>query len=206
MEISMDGSDPATWDPALDAVLAAPENHKVLYEDDLIRVISVRVAPGATEKPHHHRFPAVFVIDRMVKLRDFNGITNQEISLPIPEDAVVPITLKFAPQPLHYVENLDTKPFHATRIEFKQGLPGTKRWPRRGRASLRSSPSVQSRPEGSALAGAEHASHEFISLPNAASPLRRQLLRQRLHHLQIARVVTFRKPSGRPEPTVRALR
>jgi len=123
MEISMDGSDPARWDPALDAVLAAPENHTVLYEDELIRVISVRVAPGATEKPHHHRFPAVFVIDRMVKLRDFNGVTKQEISLPIPKDAVVPITLRFAPQPLHYVENLDTKPFHATRIEFKRGFP-----------------------------------------------------------------------------------
>ena len=73
----MDGSDPATWDPALDGVLAAPENHTVLYEDDLIRVISVRVAPGATEKPHHHRVPSVFVIDRMVKLRDFNGVTRR---------------------------------------------------------------------------------------------------------------------------------
>jgi hypothetical protein len=123
MEISMDGSDPATWDPTLDAVLAAPDNHTVLYEDELIRVISVRVAPGATEKPHHHRFPAVFVIDRMVNLRDFNGVTKQEISLPIPKDAVVPITLRFAPQPLHYVQNLDTKPFHATRIEFKRGFP-----------------------------------------------------------------------------------
>ncbi len=123
MQISMDGTDPATWDPALDAALAAPENHTVLYEDDLIRVISVRLAPGATEKPHHHRFPAVFVIDRMVKLRDFNGVTNEEISLPIPKDVPLPITLKFAPQPLHYVENLDTKPFHATRIEFKRGFP-----------------------------------------------------------------------------------
>ena len=120
---AMDGSDPATWDPALDGVSAAPENHTVLYEDDLIRVISVRVAPGATEKPHHHRSPSVFVIDRMVKLRDFNGVTNQEISLPIPKDVVFPITLKFAPQPLHYVQNLDIKPFHATRIEFKQGFP-----------------------------------------------------------------------------------
>ena len=91
----------------------------MLYEDDLIRVISVRLAPGATDKLHHHRFPAVFVIDRMVKLRDFNGVTNEEISLPIPKDVVFPITVKFAPQPLHYVENLDTKPFHATRIEFK---------------------------------------------------------------------------------------
>ena len=120
---AMDGSDPTTWDVALDAVLAAPENHTVLFEDDLIRVLSVSIAPGAVEKPHHHRFPAVFVIDRMVNLRDFNGVTNEEISLPIPKDAVFPITLKFAPQPLHYVKNIDTKPFHATRIEFKHGFP-----------------------------------------------------------------------------------
>ena len=45
--ISMDGTDPTTWDPALDGVLAAPENHAVLYEDDAIRVISVSIAAGA---------------------------------------------------------------------------------------------------------------------------------------------------------------
>jgi hypothetical protein len=119
----MDGSDPATWDSALDGVLAAPENHTVLYEDDFIRVLSVSVAAGTTEKPHHHRLPSVFVIDRLVKLRDFNGVTNEEIPLPVPKDLVFPIILKFPPQPLHYVENLDTGPFHATRVEFKQGFP-----------------------------------------------------------------------------------
>lgn len=123
MAISMDGSDPATWDPALDAVRAAPENHTVLYEDDLIRVISVSVAAGTTEKPHHHRFPSVFVIDRMVKVRDFNGVTNEEIPLPVRTDVEYPITVKFLPQPLHYVQNIDTKPFHATRVEFKKGFP-----------------------------------------------------------------------------------
>ena len=123
MAISMDGSDPATWDPALDAVSAAPENHKVLYEDDVIRVVSVSIAPGKTEKPHHHRFPSVFVIDRMVQVRDFNGVTNEEIPLPLPKDVEFPITVKFLPQPLHYVENVDTKPFHATRVEFKKGFP-----------------------------------------------------------------------------------
>ena len=65
--LSMDGTDPATWDPALDGVLAAPENHKVLYEDEAIRVISVSIAPGAIEKPHHHCLPAVFVVDRLVR-------------------------------------------------------------------------------------------------------------------------------------------
>ena len=107
----------------MDAVAAAPENHQVLYEDDLIRVLSVSVAASTTEKPHHHRFPSIFVIDRMVHLRDFNGVTNEEIPLPVPKDVVFPITLKFPPQPLHYVENVDTRPFHATRVEFKQGFP-----------------------------------------------------------------------------------
>ena len=121
--LSMDGTDPATWDPALDGVLAAPENHTVLYEDEAIRVISVSIAPGAIEKPHHHCLPAIFVVDRLVSVRDFNGATGEEIPLPIPKDAPLPITAKFLPQPLHYVENLDTRPFHATRIEFKQGFP-----------------------------------------------------------------------------------
>ena len=121
--LSMDGTDPASWDPALDGVLAAPENHKVLYEDEVIRVISVSIAPGAIEKPHHHCLPAVFVVDRLVSVRDFNGATGEEIPLPIPKDAPLPITAKFLPQPLHYVENLDTRPFHATRIEFKHGFP-----------------------------------------------------------------------------------
>jgi len=102
--------------------LAAPENHTVLYEDEAIRVISVSIAPGAIEKPHHHCLPAVFVVDRLVRVRDFNGATAEEIPLPIPKDAPLPITAKFLPQPLHYVENLDTRPFHATRIEFKHGF------------------------------------------------------------------------------------
>jgi hypothetical protein len=122
-KLSMDGTDPATWDPALDGVLAAPENHTVLYEDEAIRVISVSIAPGAVEKPHHHCLPAVFVVDRLVSVRDFNGATGEEIPLPIPKDAPLPIIAKFLAQPLHYVENLDKSPFHATRIEFKHGFP-----------------------------------------------------------------------------------
>jgi hypothetical protein len=47
--ISMDGTDPATWDPDLDGVFATPENHAVLYEDDAIRIISVSIAAGAVE-------------------------------------------------------------------------------------------------------------------------------------------------------------
>lgn len=123
MDHGSDSSDPATWDPALDAVTAAPRNHTVLYEDDVIRVLAVSVAPGETEHPHHHRWPSVMVFDRTAKIRDFNGATGEEKVIPPREDQPMPLTIRFPPQPLHYVQNCDTRPIHATRIEFKQGFP-----------------------------------------------------------------------------------
>jgi predicted metal-dependent enzyme (double-stranded beta helix superfamily) len=120
----VDVNDPASWDPALDAAVAAPENHKVLYEDDNIRVLLVSIAPGVIEKPHHHRWPSVFVIDRMVKkARDFDGDGNQ-IPLPVPTEFEPPLIARMPPQPIHYVANDDSHAFHGTRIEFKRGYAG----------------------------------------------------------------------------------
>lgn len=118
----LDLYDPAGWDASLDAVTAAPENHKVLYEDDVVRVISVTVPPGTQEKPHHHRWPSVFVIDRMVRLEDFDGHTGARIPLPVPEQFEPPLTVRMPPQPAHFVRNVDTAAFHGTRIEFKRGF------------------------------------------------------------------------------------
>jgi hypothetical protein len=33
--------DPSSWDPALDAVIAAPKHHKVLFENERLRVLEV---------------------------------------------------------------------------------------------------------------------------------------------------------------------
>jgi predicted RNA-binding protein YlqC (UPF0109 family) len=38
-------SDPSTWDLALDAVAAAPKHHKVLFENDRLRVLEVTLEP-----------------------------------------------------------------------------------------------------------------------------------------------------------------
>ena len=119
--MSMDGTDPATWDPALDALIAAPDNHQLLYEDDSIRVISVTIPPGTTEPRHHHRWPSVFVIDSLVRLRDFDG-EGREIPLPVPDQFELPLTIRLPPQPVHFVINEDTRAFHGTRIEFKNGF------------------------------------------------------------------------------------
>jgi hypothetical protein len=57
--------DPSTWDPALDAVIAAPDHHKVLFENDRLRVVEVTLEPSDEEPVRHHRWPSVFVFDSM---------------------------------------------------------------------------------------------------------------------------------------------
>jgi len=121
--ISMDGTDPADWDPRLDALVAAPQHHRILYEDETVRVLSVGIEPGVQEPVHHHRWPSVFVIDSQVdKLRDFDS-EGREIRLPIPDQYELPLTLRLLPQPLHSVHNEGSRPFHGTQVEFKRGIP-----------------------------------------------------------------------------------
>ena len=59
---SVKRTDPIAWDPSPISVLAEPENHPVIYEDDSIRVVSVSIVFGSIEKPDHCRLSSVFVV------------------------------------------------------------------------------------------------------------------------------------------------
>ena len=122
MPRSTDGSDPAGWEPGLDALRSAPDNHRVIFENDDLRVLSVTVRPGELEKVHHHKWPSVMVIDSLTRLVDLDR-DGREQKLPLPEKIELPLVLKMPPQSAHAVKNLDTRPFHAIRIEFKKGFP-----------------------------------------------------------------------------------
>jgi hypothetical protein len=122
-DASQGQSQPEDWDPRSDAVAAAPDNHDVLYEDDYIRVLSVTLRPGIAEPLHHHRFPSIFVIDRLVPLRDLDA-EGREVQLPIPPQFDLPLVLQMPPQPPHSVLNVGATEFHGTRVEFKKGFPG----------------------------------------------------------------------------------
>lgn len=58
----MSENDQEEWPPQLDAVIAAAKNHRVLMEDDAVRVLEVTVDPGERENLHHHRWPSIMVI------------------------------------------------------------------------------------------------------------------------------------------------
>ena len=52
----------AKWPLHLDALVAAPANHRLLFEDDAVRVLEVTVEPGERENLHHHRWPSIMVV------------------------------------------------------------------------------------------------------------------------------------------------
>src|SRR5512142_465152 len=56
------GQDKSDFPDGYDAVEAAPNSHKVIFENVLVRVLEVIVpAPGTTEPMHHHHWPSFFL-------------------------------------------------------------------------------------------------------------------------------------------------
>lgn len=124
LPISTDGTDPKTWSPMQDAAASGKKNHVVIFEDSEIRVLSVTVAPGETEIPHHHQWPSTIVYDRPVKSENRDGKGNLlALKQPMGDKGELPRVIRVPPEALHSVTNLDTRPLHLIRIEFKNGFP-----------------------------------------------------------------------------------
>ncbi len=50
------------WPEELDALIAAPMHHELLFENEAVRVLDTRVAPGETVPLHTHRWPSSIYI------------------------------------------------------------------------------------------------------------------------------------------------
>ena len=50
------------WLPELDALIAAPDQHKLLFENEHVRVIDTIIPPGATVPLHTHCWPATYYV------------------------------------------------------------------------------------------------------------------------------------------------
>ena len=127
MSMKDDNSDPSTWDPKLDAVVAAPKHHKVIFENDRLRVLDVTLEPNDEEPLHHHRWPSVFVLDSIHG--DVHDIAPDGTQLPPSRDVMQAIeawngqsslVVNMAPQPLGRVLNAGKQTVHGIRIEMKR--------------------------------------------------------------------------------------
>lgn len=114
--------DPDDWPANLDAVIAAPENHKILMENDKVRVLEVTLAPGETEEVHHHQWPSVLYIMEADYFIDYDSDGNIIMdSRQIKPPLQFPMTMWKDAEAAHSVENLSkTKTIRLIRVEMKQ--------------------------------------------------------------------------------------
>ena len=110
-----DGDFDRWWRPELDATVAAPENHQVLLENDEVRVLRVTIAPGTREHLHVHRYPSVIYLESSPHLiehlqdgsvHDLGARPGGARWLPVAQG--------------HYLENVDSFPLRAIRVELKK--------------------------------------------------------------------------------------
>ena len=112
-------SNPGPWPPELDAVVAAPKHHVVMLENDDVRVLDTRIAPGETVPLHTHRWPSVLYVlswSDFVR-RDERG----EVALDSRTAGLAPPkALWSAALPPHTLENVGDRDIHIISVELKK--------------------------------------------------------------------------------------
>src|SRR3982751_6727047 len=57
------------WGEEKDAMQASTKNHRVLFENEQVRVLEVTLKPGEKEDLHTHKWQSVFIVDSLVDMR-----------------------------------------------------------------------------------------------------------------------------------------
>lgn len=108
------------WPDDLDALVAAPAFHAVLFEDDRVRVLDGRVAPGATVPVHTHRWGGVLHIiatsDFVRRDPDGNVLADTRA---LKSKPVLGSAVWGAPLTPHSLENVGGEEFHTLTVEMK---------------------------------------------------------------------------------------
>jgi hypothetical protein len=103
----------------MDALLAAPASHRMILENDRVRVLEVVIEPRSREPEHTHRAPSVMIVDEPAQIRYYVGDALQFESAASFESPPSVRVRWMEPEGPHSVENIDDRRYHAIRVELK---------------------------------------------------------------------------------------
>jgi hypothetical protein len=113
------GKQPWRWPDSLDALIAAPDNHKLLLETDHVRVVSARILPGQTVPVHTHRWASVLFILSWSDLVRRDHLGNVIPGTAPLEAPILNMPLWQGPLPPHSVENVGEGEIRTIQVEIK---------------------------------------------------------------------------------------
>jgi hypothetical protein len=109
------------WPDSLDAMIAAPEYHRLVLENDRVRVLDTRIPVGDVVPLHTHRWPALYytlVAGDFVR-RDGEGNVLFD-SRTVPGMLTASAATFVECLPPHSVENVSGVEIHLISVELKQ--------------------------------------------------------------------------------------
>ena len=107
------------WPDSLDALIAAPGHHRLLFEDERVRLLEVRIGAGQKVPVHTHRWPsAIYVVSTSDFIRR-DGKGNVLFDSRTAGPSKVPAVQSSDPLPPHSVENIGNSEILLITTELK---------------------------------------------------------------------------------------
>ena len=103
----------------LDAIIAAPAHHDILFENDRVRILNTRLAAGHKTPIHAHEWPAALYVlgwSDFLRRDDRGAILVDSRDRPAP---AIGSGLWIEPLPPHSVENVGSGDLHIVAVEVK---------------------------------------------------------------------------------------
>ena len=110
------------WSGELDALIAAPEYHTLLFENECVRVLDVRIPAGRTVPVHTHCWPSVLYLLSAGEFirRDSEGrILLDTRDTPPQTQSSAPSAQWSPPLPPYSVENIGKAEIRVVSVEIK---------------------------------------------------------------------------------------
>jgi quercetin dioxygenase-like cupin family protein len=109
-----------TWPKELDAMIAAPNHHELLFENEYVRVLKTHIRPGETAPVHTHPYPASLHILSWSHIlrKDGSGnvLTDSRLADTQPQVGAITWTGPMGP---HSVENVGDQDLVVIATEIK---------------------------------------------------------------------------------------
>jgi hypothetical protein len=120
METTRAGSREWPWPDVLDALVAARDYHRLLFENEHVRVLDVRIGPGRIVPVHTHKWPSIIQVRSASDFirRDGDGNLLFDSRNAGPADNA-PAIIWTDSMPPHSVENIGNAEIHLVSVEIK---------------------------------------------------------------------------------------
>ena len=115
---------PDTWPEQMDALIAAPEHHRLALENDFVRVLETKIEPGETVPMHTHCWPSAMYV---LSWSDF--IRRNERGAVVLDSRQSGLDFQpgqaiwSQPLDLHTLENVGDRSLHVISVEVKPPTP-----------------------------------------------------------------------------------